>query len=118
MELIFSEDGEKPIQASKIQIAFKRLLEAAGLPRIRFHDMRHTAATQMLANGVDLLTVSKRLGHSKPSITLDIYAHSVPGLQEKAATIMDEITTPISFPEEIIAPKLHLRKRSSRIYFF
>jgi len=76
---------------------FKALLQEAGLPEIRFHDLRHTAATQMLVNGVDILTVSKRLGHSKPSITLDVYGHMIPGVQEKAASIMDEITTPITF---------------------
>ena len=59
-------------------------------------------------NGVDLLTVSRRLGHSKASTTLDTYAHSVPGLQEKAAAIMDEITTPVALPADLTAPKLHL----------
>jgi len=60
----------------------------------------------MLANGVDLLTVSRRLGHSKASTTLDTYAHTVPGLQEKAAAIMDEITTPITIKFLQTAPGL------------
>ena len=57
----------------------------------------------MLNNGVDVLIVSKRLGHAKPSITLDIYAHAIPGLQDDAAALMDEITTPISLPSEMVA---------------
>jgi integrase len=70
---------------------FKNLIKDAGLPEIRFHDLRHTAASLMLQTGIPLLIVSKRLGHAKPSITLDIYGHFMPSLQEKAAEIMDEL---------------------------
>ena len=83
-----------------IQKARKDLLDASGLPRIRFHDLRHTAATQMLTNGIDVHTVSRRLGHAKTSITLDIYAHAIPGSQERAANLMDELTIPIALPQE------------------
>ena len=72
---------------------------------MRFHDLRLTAATHMLANGIDLLTVSRRLGHSKASTTLDYYAHMVTGTQEKAAAVMDEITTLVALPSEITAEK-------------
>ena len=72
---------------------------------MRFHDLRHTAATHMLANGIDLLTVSRRLGHTRASTTLDTYAHMVSGTQEKAAAVMDEITTPVSLPSDLIAPR-------------
>ena len=102
----FAEEHGKPIGPRKIQKAYQRILSAAGFPTIRYHDLRHTAATHMLANGVDLLTVSRRLGHSKASTTLDTYAHTVPGLQEKAAAIMDEITTPITIKFLQTAPGL------------
>ena len=72
-----------------------------------FHGLCHTAATQMLVNGVDILTVSKRIGHSKPSVTLDIYGHMITGPQDKAAALMDEITTPITMETLKTAPKLH-----------
>ncbi len=107
IDLIFTEEDGSPLRYGKLNRRFKALLEDAGLPKIRFHDLRHTAATQMLINGVDILTVSKRLGHSKSSITLDTYGHMIPGVQEKAASIMDEITTPVSFCKTITAPKLH-----------
>ena len=107
IDLIFTEEDGSPLRYRKLNRRFKELLEDAGLPDIRFHDLRHTAATQMLINGVDILTVSKRLGHSKSSITLDTYGHMIPGVQEKAASIMDEITTPVSFCKTITAPKLH-----------
>jgi integrase len=71
------------------------LLENAGLPRIRFHDLRHTAASIMLNHGVPVIVVSRRLGHAKPSITLDIYGHLMANAQQEAAQLMDEIVTPI-----------------------
>ena len=60
----------------------------------------------MLTNGIDVLSVSRRLGHAKTSITLDIYAHAIPGLQDDAAALMDEITTPIALPLELVAHEL------------
>ena len=71
----------------------------AGLPKIRFHDLRHTAPTLMLMHGIPILVVSRRLGHSKPSVTLDIYGHYLPGMQEEAANLMDELVTPIEDPK-------------------
>ena len=106
-DLLFTEEDGSPIRHRKLYKRFKVILQKAGLPDIRIHDLRHTAATQMLINGVDILTVSKRLGHSKSSVTLDIYGHMIPGVQEKAAQIMDDITTPISFSTKITAPELH-----------
>ena len=47
------------------------------LPIIRFHDLRHTSATLLLSENVDIATISHRLGHSRPSITLDVYSHSL-----------------------------------------
>jgi integrase len=84
---------------------FKNLIKDAGLPEIRFHDLRHTAASLMLQIGIPLLIVSKRLGHAKPSITLDIYGHFMPSLQEKAAEIMDKLITPLEWKSlDAIAP--------------
>ena len=101
--LVFTQESGAPWCPRQVQRAFKELLALTGLPEMRFHDLRHTAATHMLANGVDLLTVSRRLGHSKASTTLDTYAHMVTGTQEKAAAVMDEITTPVSLPADLIA---------------
>ncbi len=105
--LVFAQDNGKPIGPRKIQKAFKRILATAGLPAIRFHDLRHTAATHMIIKGVDIPTVSRRLGHTKASTTLDIYAHTVPGLQDKAADIMDEITALVALPADLTDPQLH-----------
>src|SRR5690348_9995084 len=69
--------------------SFKRHLVAAGLPRsVRFHDQRHTAATLLLAGGVYVEVVSKMLGHTDVSITLRVYAHVPPHMQQTAMTAM------------------------------
>lgn len=61
---------------------------SAGFPTLKFHELRHTQATQLLANGVDVKTVQNRLGHAKASITMDFYAHAVPENDEKAAQLI------------------------------
>jgi integrase len=94
-DLIFPAPSGIPTDQRNLHRYFKPLLEKAGLPNIRFHDLRHTAATLMLMNGIPLMVVSRRLGHSKPSTTLDIYGHFLPGMQSEAADLMDELVTPI-----------------------
>ena len=93
--LIFPSTVGTPLGESNILKDFKKRLEEAQVKQIRFHDLRHTAASLMLNHGVPVLVVSKILGHSKVSTTLDIYGHLVPVMQEEAARIMDEIVTPI-----------------------
>lgn len=94
-EMVFPSSIGTPTGQRRLHHYFKRLLKKAELPNIRFHDLRHTAATLMLLNGIPLIVVSRRLGHSKPSVTLDIYGHYIPGMQEQAADLMDELVTPI-----------------------
>ena len=69
----------------------QRVLKRAGLPRIRFHDLRHTFATMALQNGVDVKTVSSMLGHYSAGFTLDTYAHVTTDAQLKAAQTMGNI---------------------------
>ena len=69
----------------------QRVLKRAGLPRIRFHDLRHTFATMALQNGVDVKTVSSILGHYSAGFTLDTYAHVTTDAQLKAAQTMGSI---------------------------
>jgi integrase len=70
--------------------SFKPLLERADLPRIRFHDLRHTCATLLLTKGVHPKIVSEMLGHSSIAITLDTYSHVIPGLGDAAASAMED----------------------------
>jgi integrase len=71
--------------------SFYPLLQRAGLPRVRFHDLRHSAATLMLSRGVPLKIVSEILGHSQISITADTYMHVTPGMQREAAAALDAV---------------------------
>lgn len=90
-DLVFPSYVGTPVTGSKIRNSMRQLLKASGLPKIRFHDLRHTAASLMLNHGIPVLIVSKRLGHSKPSITLDVYGHIIPSQQEEAAKLMDNL---------------------------
>lgn len=65
-----------------------------GFEGLKFHELRHTQATQLLANGVDVKTVQTRLGHASPSITLGTYAHAVPENDEAAANLLESIINP------------------------
>ena len=78
------------IQPMYITQEWERLLRARpALPRVRFHDLRHSHATLMLANGVHPKVASERLGHSSVGITLDLYSHVLPGMQAAAANTVD-----------------------------
>lgn len=65
--------------------------ERCGFDGLKFHELRHTQATQLLANGVDMKTVQTRLGHSTASLTLNMYAHAIPENDEKAAVLVGEL---------------------------
>jgi integrase len=81
------QDGE-PMQPRSLSQMWSTITTA--LPRIRFHDLRHAHATHMLAAGVHPKVASERLGHSRVGITLDLYSHVLPGMQEDAAARVDE----------------------------
>lgn len=89
--LIFTTSTGKPVSPRNLVRHFKSALKEAGLPNIRFHDLRHTSATLLLSAGVHPKIVQERLGHSQISLTLDTYSHVIPGLQEEAAEKMDAI---------------------------
>jgi integrase len=104
-DLIFSSKSGTPMDPSNLRLDFARVLRQAGLPKIRFHDLRHTAASLTLNHGIPVIVVSKILGHSKPSITMDIYGHLYNEMQDEAARLMDELVTPI-------CTQLHPKKES------
>ena len=91
-DLIFCNAVGRHIQASNLlRRSFRPLLARAGLPIIRFHDLRHTAATLLLLQGVHVKVVSEMLGHSSISLTLDTYSHVLPSMQSDAAAKMEAL---------------------------
>lgn len=87
--LVFTTSIGTPVELSNLTKEFRKLLAKAGIPRIRFHDLRHTAATLLLAQGVDPRTIMETLGHSQISLTLNTYSHVLPVLQQQAASRMN-----------------------------
>lgn len=79
-------DG-RPILTEYVTKQFKKFIQEHNLPEIRFHDLRHTHATELLKAGINPKIVSERLGHSSIRITLDTYSHVVPTLQKEAAEL-------------------------------
>lgn len=89
--LVFCTPKGTPIEKSGITKRFALLLERAGLPPMRFHDLRHSCASILLAQGVPLTVVQHVLGHSSITVTGDIYAHLMPTAKQEAAAVMDGI---------------------------
>lgn len=90
-DLIFPTHSGKPLMARNMVREFKNLLKKADLPDIRFHDLRHTAATLMLLQGIPVKVVQERLGHSQISLTLGTYSHVLPSMDKDAAAKMDQL---------------------------
>lgn len=90
-DLVFSTTIGTPLDARNVSTAFARALDTAGLRRIRFHDLRHSAATLMLAQGVPARVIMETLGHSQIGMTLNLYAHVLPSLQQEAADRLDAV---------------------------
>ncbi len=78
-DLVFTNTIGNPLDQRNMQRDFDAMLMDAGLAKIRFHDLRHNAASMMLANSTSVVSVSRYLGHSSPQVTMEIYAHLVPG---------------------------------------
>jgi integrase len=93
--LIFPSTIGTPMHQRNLLRRFKTIIQESELREIRFHDLRHTAASLMLNHGISPLIVAKRLGHSKVSITLDTYGHLFPGMQQESANLIDGFITPI-----------------------
>lgn len=89
--LVFTKVSGRPLDSGMVSWTLRKALKAAGLPRVRVHDLRHTAATLLLAEGVHPKVVQELLGHSSITLTLDTYSHVMPGLHAEAAARMDAL---------------------------
>jgi integrase len=100
-DLIFPTRIGTAMHLTSMYKDFKALLKPASLPNICFHDLRHTAATLMLLQGVHPIIVPERLGHEDISMTLNTYMHVLPSMQEDVAEKLDEILIPMDLCDEI-----------------
>jgi integrase len=89
--LVFTSTIGTALDHAQLLRAFHRLCDAAGLPRIRIHDLRHLQASLLLAAGINPKVVAERLGHARTSITMDTYSHVMPTLQREAADVLDRL---------------------------
>ena len=90
-QYVFPSPNGGPISPDSVRHMLHRVLERAGIPKVRFHDLRHTFATIALQNGVDIKTVSGMLGHFSAGFTLDTYAHVTTAAQKEAAQTMGNV---------------------------
>ncbi|WP_258111605.1 site-specific integrase [Alicyclobacillus sp. SP_1] len=84
LDFVCCTDKGTPLYHGNFTARWNSLIQKAGIPRIRIHDIRHTHASLLLQQGVNPKVVAERLGHANVSITLDTYTHLLPGIQEKA----------------------------------
>jgi len=87
---VFHDEAGQPLHQRDVTVdSFQPLLDRAGLPRMHFHDLRHSFASLMLKAGVPLMVVSAILGHARPSTTLNYYGHVLPGMHDAAIEQLD-----------------------------
>ncbi len=89
LDLVFCGADGRPADPSWQRQVFYTAMKAADLPAMRFHDLRHTAATLLLSKGVHPKVVSEMLGHATITLTLDTYSHLLPAMHGEAAATMD-----------------------------
>ncbi len=82
---MFTQPDGSPVDPESVALTFARRVKRSQLPRIRFHDLRHTHVAHLIASEVPLLAISKRLGHSSVSFTLDRYVHLAADAESQAA---------------------------------
>lgn len=83
--LVFAREDGTPHHPDRFSHEFDSLVKRSKLPRIRLHDLRHTYATLLLQQGINVKVVSERLGHSSAAFTMDVYQHVLPSMQQEAA---------------------------------
>lgn len=90
-DLVFADLDGKPLDPSVLTHNFGRIVKQAGLPRVRFHDLRHTFASLALLRGAKPKVISEALGHSSVAFTMDTYSHIMSGMQEDMMALLDEV---------------------------
>ncbi len=88
---VFTIGDGQPVHPHSISQPFERISRRAGLPVIRFHDLRHSHATLLIKQGIPVKVVSERLGHATTAFTIETYQHVLPGMQSDAACFFGQL---------------------------
>ncbi len=86
---VFTQEDGRPVDPDALTHDFQAIVRKSGLPHLTLHGLRHAHATMLLTAGIHPKVVSERLGHSNIAITMDIYSHAIPTIQELAAEALD-----------------------------
>ena len=116
-DFVFSNTYGSPLNPSTVTHTFSKVAKKSGLPYLRLHDLRHIHATMLLQTGTHPRVVQERLGHSSIATTLDIYSHTIPGMQKAAAESLDRLlpkTVEIGNVGKMSAEKKDLASRPYR----
>ena len=89
-DLVFARPDASPWPPDSLTADWARTVRMLKLPLITFHALRHTHVSQLIAAGLDVVTVSRRIGHSNPTVTLGVYAHLFGNTDERAAEVVDK----------------------------
>jgi integrase len=89
--LVFTDIHGQMLRPHTVSRAWRRVVEAKRLPRVTFHALRHTHVSVLIRERVDILTISRRIGHAKPSVTLDVYGHLMGGADQAAADAISRV---------------------------
>jgi integrase len=100
-DFVFSNTDGTPLNPNTVTHTFAKVAARASMPHLRLHDLRHIHATMLLKAGVHPRIVQERLGHSSIATTLDIYSHTVPGLQKAAAERLDALLPKVEQQENV-----------------
>lgn len=87
--LVFRRPDGSPLLPNSVTTEWRRLVAGLKLPKVPFHALRHTHASQLIASGMDVLSISRRIGHASPSITLNVYGHLFNTTDDKAAAVFE-----------------------------
>jgi integrase len=93
-EWVFTDGDGEPVHPHAVYEAFRRIVHNAGIPPMRFHDLRHTHGSLLIKEGIPVKVVSERLGHAHIAHTLETYQHVLPGMQEDAARTAERLADP------------------------
>jgi integrase len=110
---VFTDGDGQPVHPHAVYEAFRRIVHNAAVPRIRFHDLRHTHGSLLIKDGIPLKVVSERLGHANIAFTMQTYQHVLPGMQADAARSTERLAKPAPPPGRATGERRGNRRRKT-----